>query len=38
VQAVAAALHAAQAPPTEIAAIFASLREVGALAAEVVVR
>ena len=38
VQAVAAALHAAQSTPREIAAIFASLREVGALGAEVVVR
>ena len=38
VQAVAAALHAAQTSAREIAAIFASLREVGALGAEVVVR
>ncbi|HEY0970384.1 MAG TPA: flagellar basal body P-ring protein FlgI [Gemmatimonadales bacterium] len=38
VQQVAAALHAAQSTPREIAAIFASLREVGALSAEVVVR
>jgi flagellar P-ring protein precursor FlgI len=38
VQQVAAALHAARATPTEIAAIFAALRDVGALAAEVVVR
>jgi flagellar P-ring protein precursor FlgI len=38
VQKVAAALHAVQAPPTEIAAIFAALRDVGALAAEIVVR
>jgi flagellar P-ring protein precursor FlgI len=35
---VAAALHAVQAPPTEIAAIFESLRAIGAIAAEVVVR
>ena len=38
VQAVAAALHAAQTSAREIAAIFASLREVGALGAEVVIR
>jgi flagellar P-ring protein precursor FlgI len=38
VQRIAAALHAAQSTPREIAAIFASLREVGALGAEVVVR
>jgi flagellar P-ring protein precursor FlgI len=38
VQRVAAALHAVQAPPADIAAIFAALREVGALQAEVVVR
>ncbi|MBV9773554.1 MAG: flagellar basal body P-ring protein FlgI [Gemmatimonadetes bacterium] len=38
VQDVAAALHAVNAPAAEIAAIFESLREVGALAAEVVVR
>ena len=38
VQTIAAALHAAQSTPREIAAIFASLREVGALAAEVVIR
>lgn len=38
VQAVAAALHAAQSTPREIAAIFAALREVGALGAEVVIR
>ena len=37
-QQIASALHAFQTPPGEIAAIFASLREVGALAAEVVVR
>ncbi|MBV9881228.1 MAG: flagellar basal body P-ring protein FlgI [Gemmatirosa sp.] len=38
VQKVAAALHAVQTPAPEIAAIFMALREVGALAAEVVVR
>lgn len=38
VQQVAAALHAAQSTPREIAAIFASLREVGAIGAEVVIR
>ncbi|MCC6243479.1 MAG: flagellar basal body P-ring protein FlgI [Gemmatimonadaceae bacterium] len=38
VQRVAAALHAVRTPPAEIAAIFASLREVGALTAEVIVR
>lgn len=38
VQQVAAALHAVQTPAGDIAAIFAALREVGALAAEVVVR
>ena len=38
VQQVAAALHAVQSAPSEIAAIFAALREVGAIAAEVVVR
>lgn len=38
VQRVAAALHAVRTPPSEIAAIFASLREVGALSAEVIVR
>ncbi|HEX6039235.1 flagellar basal body P-ring protein FlgI [Longimicrobium sp.] len=38
VQDVAAALHAVNAPAAEIAAIFQSLREVGALSAEVVVR
>lgn len=37
-QQIAAALHAVQTPPAEIAAIFASLREVGAITAEVVVR
>jgi flagellar P-ring protein precursor FlgI len=35
---VAAALHAAQAPPSEIAAIFESLRAIGAIACEIVVR
>jgi flagellar P-ring protein precursor FlgI len=38
VQKIAAALHAVQATPSEIGAIFESLREVGALSAEVVVR
>ncbi|GJG86561.1 hypothetical protein tb265_17420 [Gemmatimonadetes bacterium T265] len=38
VQQVAAALHAVQTPAGDIAAIFAALREVGALAAEVTVR
>jgi flagellar P-ring protein precursor FlgI len=38
VQKVASALHAVQTPPQEIAAIFAALRDVGAIAAEVVVR
>jgi flagellar P-ring protein precursor FlgI len=38
VQRVATALHAVKTPATEIAAIFAALREVGALVAEVVVR
>lgn len=38
VQRVAAALHAVRTPPAEIAAIFASLREVGALTAEVIIR
>lgn len=38
VQRVASALHAVQVTPGEIAAIFASLKEVGALAAEVIVR
>lgn len=37
-QQIAAALHAFQTPAAEIAAIFESLREVGALAAEVVIR
>ncbi len=35
---VAAALHAVQTPPAEIAAIFESLRAIGAIAAEVVIR
>jgi len=35
---VAAALHAVQAPPAEIAAIFESLRSIGAIAADVEVR
>ena len=34
----AVALQALQTPPMEIAAIFESLREVGALAAEIVIR
>jgi flagellar P-ring protein FlgI len=38
VQRVASALHAVQVTPSEIAAIFASLKEVGALSAEVVIR
>lgn len=38
VQRVATALHAVQTPANEIAAIFAALREVGALNAEIVVR
>jgi flagellar P-ring protein precursor FlgI len=38
VQRVAAALHAVQTPPADMAAIFAALREVGALQAEVVIR
>ena len=38
VQRVAAALHAVQTPAADIAAIFAALRDVGALAAEIVVR
>lgn len=38
VQRVATALHAVRTPPNEIAAIFAALREVGALSAEVIVR
>ena len=35
---IAAALHAVQAQPAEVAAIFESLRAIGAIAAEVVVR
>lgn len=35
---VAAALHAVQAPPSEIAAIFESLRAIGAIVADIVVR
>jgi flagellar P-ring protein precursor FlgI len=35
---VAAALHAVQAPPADIAAIFESLRAIGAIVAEVIVR
>ncbi len=35
---IAAALHAMQAPPSEIAAIFEALRAVGALSAEIIVR
>lgn len=38
VQRVAAALHAVQTPASEIAAIFAALREVGAVTAEIIVR
>jgi flagellar P-ring protein precursor FlgI len=38
VQKVASALHAVQTPPQEIAAIFAALRDVGAITAEVIVR
>ncbi len=38
VQRVASALHAVRTPPSEIAAIFAALREVGAITAEVIVR
>jgi flagellar P-ring protein precursor FlgI len=38
VQRVAAALHAVRTPASEIAAIFAALREVGALSAEVIIR
>jgi flagellar P-ring protein precursor FlgI len=38
VQRVASALHAVQTPAHEIAAIFAALREVGAITAEVIVR
>ena len=35
---IAAALHAVQAPPSEIAAIFESLRAIGAIAAEIIIR
>ena len=38
VQRIAAALHAVRTNPGEVAAIFESLREVGAINAEVVVR
>jgi flagellar P-ring protein precursor FlgI len=38
VQRIASALHAVQTPASDIAAIFAALREGGAIAAEVVVR
>jgi flagellar P-ring protein precursor FlgI len=38
VQQIAAALHAVQTPPQEIAAIFEALREVGAIMADVVIR
>jgi flagellar P-ring protein FlgI len=38
VQRIASALHAVQTPPQEIAAIFAALRDVGAITADVVVR
>jgi flagellar P-ring protein FlgI len=38
VQDIAAALHAVRAPASEIAAIFQSLRDVGAISAEVVIR
>jgi flagellar P-ring protein FlgI len=38
VQQIATALHAVQTPPQEIAAIFAALRDVGAITAEIVVR
>ncbi len=38
VQKVASALHAVQTPPQEIAAIFAALRDVGAITAEVIIR
>ena len=37
-QDIASALHAFQTPPVEIAAIFESLREIGAIGAEVVIR
>jgi flagellar P-ring protein FlgI len=35
---IASALHAVQAPPAEVAAIFESLRAIGAIAAEVIIR
>jgi flagellar P-ring protein FlgI len=38
VQRVASALHAVQTPASEIAAIFAALREVGAVTAEIIIR
>jgi flagellar P-ring protein precursor FlgI len=38
VQRIASALHAVQAPPSEIAAIFAALREAGAITAEIIIR
>ena len=38
VQRIASALHAVQTPPQEIAAIFAALRDVGAITAELIVR
>ncbi len=38
VQKIASALHAVQTPPQEIAAIFAALRDVGAITAEIIVR
>jgi flagellar P-ring protein precursor FlgI len=38
VQQIASALHGVRTPPAEIAAIFESLRDVGAIAAEVVIR
>lgn len=38
VQQIATALHAVQTPPSEVAAIFQSLRDVGAVTAEVVIR
>lgn len=38
VQRIAAALHAVQTPPQEIAAIFAALRDAGAFTAEIVIR
>lgn len=38
VQRIAAALHAVKTPPQEIAAIFAALRDVGAITAEIIIR